>query len=215
MRSGTEATFLGKVRRVTGVVGIVLLACVMLAPGARAHIGETFGHLWNEHIMPKLATPGTINAATNPVDWTKLKNVPSGLADGLDNGVDQAVSAVGGGPNPSSVIQFFGAPATVTVTSTSQRVLVTSDNGFGTALTAASGLNLSICHRQLPSGAITAPSDAWIAGNQLPPNTRVPMGMSRILQLPPGQYKVGLCGTGGSGWNNNDWGSTTALVFST
>jgi hypothetical protein len=39
------------------------------------------------------------------------------------------------------------------------------------------------------------------------------MGMSYILQLPAGQYRVGLCGTGGSGWTNNDWGATTALVF--
>ncbi len=39
------------------------------------------------------------------------------------------------------------------------------------------------------------------------------MGLSRTLQLATGQYLVGLCGTGGTGWNNNDWGSTTALVF--
>jgi hypothetical protein len=31
-------------------------------------------------------TPGTINQATNPVDWTKLRNVPAGIADGTDAG---------------------------------------------------------------------------------------------------------------------------------
>lgn len=37
--------------------------------------------------IPKtdLNGPGTINSATNPVDWTKLKNVPSGFADGIDD----------------------------------------------------------------------------------------------------------------------------------
>src|SRR5688572_22027633 len=30
-------------------------------------------------------TAGTINTASNPVDWTKLKGVPSGFSDGVDN----------------------------------------------------------------------------------------------------------------------------------
>jgi roadblock/LC7 domain-containing protein len=34
----------------------------------------------------ELQLPGTINTLTNPVDWTKLKNVPSGFADGSDDG---------------------------------------------------------------------------------------------------------------------------------
>ncbi len=33
----------------------------------------------------ELTSAGTINAAGNPVDWTRLKNVPAGLADGLDD----------------------------------------------------------------------------------------------------------------------------------
>ena len=32
-----------------------------------------------------LAFPGTINDPTNPVNWTKLKGVPSGIADGVDS----------------------------------------------------------------------------------------------------------------------------------
>lgn len=31
-----------------------------------------------------LNTAGAINTATNPVDWTRLKNVPAGFADGVD-----------------------------------------------------------------------------------------------------------------------------------
>jgi hypothetical protein len=41
-------------------------------------------------IRPLLAGSGTINSPENPVDWTKLKSVPAGLADGLDDGVDRA-----------------------------------------------------------------------------------------------------------------------------
>jgi len=33
----------------------------------------------------ELAAPGTVNASGNPVDWTRLKNVPAGLADGIDD----------------------------------------------------------------------------------------------------------------------------------
>ena len=52
-----------------------------------------------------------------------------------------------------------------------------------------------------------------LLGMQLPASTKVPMGLSKVLQLSPGQYTVGMCGTGGAGWNNNDWGTTSALVF--
>jgi hypothetical protein len=46
----------------------------------------SFRHLWRQHIKPKLSTPGTLNAPGNPVDWTKLKGVPSDFADGVDDG---------------------------------------------------------------------------------------------------------------------------------
>jgi hypothetical protein len=39
------------------------------------------------------------------------------------------------------------------------------------------------------------------------------MGMSKVLTLPPGQYQVGMCGTGGANWTSNEWGATSALVF--
>jgi len=32
----------------------------------------------------QLGRPGTINTTTNPVDWSQIKNVPAGLADGVD-----------------------------------------------------------------------------------------------------------------------------------
>ena len=201
------------IRRVAGSVLAIVLAMIVIAPGAVAHVGTDFGHLWTQHIKPRIATPGTINAATNPVDWTKLKGVPAGMADGLDNAVDQAVGTIGGGPDPSAVAQFFGSPATVTVTSASQRVLVNANSIFGTHGAPAYALNLFICYQPLPSGAVT-PVGNGILGNKLPANTQVPMGMSKMLQLPAGEHRVGLCGTGGVGWDG-DWGTTTALVVTT
>jgi hypothetical protein len=61
------------------VTAAILAGSVMLTP-ATAHVTEDFLHLWSDHIRPRLSTPGTLNSATNPVDWTKLKNVPSNVA---------------------------------------------------------------------------------------------------------------------------------------
>jgi hypothetical protein len=127
------------------------------------------------------------------------------------SGVIQGISATGGGPNPSGTLQFFGAPVTVNVTSPAQRTLVVADNAFGTSGASAGALNLFICYQQ-PPGPVTQTGNG-IIGLQLPASTKTTMGMSRVLQLTPGQYTVGLCGTGGAGWNNNDWGTTSVLVF--
>ncbi len=73
-------------RRITQVAAAACAAALVaaaLAAPAGAHVAGV-RHLFNNHIKPKLATPGTINQANNPVDWTKLKNVPADIADGND-----------------------------------------------------------------------------------------------------------------------------------
>jgi hypothetical protein len=74
-------------RAATLVVASVLLAGAIAGTAS----GGTSGweQVWNQ-IRPLLSNPGTINSPDNPVHWTKLKGVPTGLADGLDNGVDRA-----------------------------------------------------------------------------------------------------------------------------
>lgn len=139
---------------------------------------------------------------------------PQGLAGAQGpSGVVQAVNAIGGGATPSPATQFFGATASVTVTSAAQRILVVADSAFGTLGASASALNLFICHQQ-PPGPVT-PVGNGITGLRLPPNTTTTMGLSKVLQLPvsPNPYLVGMCGTGGAGWNSNEWGTTSALVL--
>lgn len=64
---------------------LVLIALVILAVvPAQGHVTKRFGHLWNTHLKPRLATNGSINDSDNPVDWTKLKDVPLSIADGDD-----------------------------------------------------------------------------------------------------------------------------------
>jgi hypothetical protein len=78
---------------VLAVLSAVAVAGVLMSP-AGAHVTGRFRHLWRIHIKPKLAAPGLINDSRNPVDWTRLKNVPAGLADGTD---DTAAGGGGGG----------------------------------------------------------------------------------------------------------------------
>jgi hypothetical protein len=54
------------------------------------------------HIKPKLVKQGTINANKNPVNWTRLKNVPAGFADGTDDG------GGGGGGDITAVLAGTG-----------------------------------------------------------------------------------------------------------
>jgi hypothetical protein len=69
------------------VVGMVAGSVLLLPAGAHYNPDvQKFGHL-KKHFVAKAAArkPGTINAAKNPVDWTKLKGVPDALADGDDS----------------------------------------------------------------------------------------------------------------------------------
>jgi hypothetical protein len=116
-------------------------------------------------------------------------------------------------PNPDGTVRFLALPVTVTVPP-GAKVLVSSHRAFGTTGSPAGALNLFMCYRS-PGGILPpTPFGNGLINLQLPANSMVTMGFSRILEnLTPGDYEVGLCGTGGAGWNNNDWGSTTALVL--
>ena len=116
-------------------------------------------------------------------------------------------------PNPTSTNRFLAAPATVTVPP-GAKVLVDSHRVFGTAAASASALNLFMCSRVAGSTATPTPKGNGLLGMQFPPYTKATLGFSRIIdELAPGEYEVGLCGTGGANWTSNEWGSTTALVL--
>jgi hypothetical protein len=79
------------IKRRTRVVALVAVSLLFAGAIAGTASGSTLSwqQIWDQ-IRPLLADPGTINSSDNPVHWTKLKGVPAGLADGLDNGVDRA-----------------------------------------------------------------------------------------------------------------------------
>ena len=61
-----------------------------VAPGNHAHLGvySPIAHTHDTDYPKKadLSAAGTINTVSNPVDWTKIKNVPAAFADGTDDG---------------------------------------------------------------------------------------------------------------------------------
>jgi hypothetical protein len=77
-------------RRAPWSLAILAVAILATATPASAHVTNSFDHLWNDHILPLISTnDGQVNQAADPIDWTKLKSVPRGFADGVDNGLTQ------------------------------------------------------------------------------------------------------------------------------
>ncbi len=88
---------MGSVRSRTSLIGTLAIVGLVLGfalSPAQADVTKSFDHLWKQHIKPKISKPGTINVAKNPLEWTKLKNVPTDFADGVD-ATAQGTCAVG------------------------------------------------------------------------------------------------------------------------
>ncbi|MCW5554146.1 MAG: hypothetical protein KIS67_18565 [Verrucomicrobiae bacterium] len=123
----------------------------------------------------------------------------------------------GGGANVTTMNTFLSATVTVTITSPTQRVMVTSHKAFGSTIVGgAANLNLYIGHR--PSGSSVSPTNVGqgVLGNRVAAYTRVPMGLSAVITgLSPGDHEVGLTGYSpeASNWNYNDASYTTATVY--
>lgn len=94
----------------------------------------------NSAALSALASPGTINQSGNPVDWTKLKGVPDGFADGFDRLFGLAARDNSGDTTPSvanlSVLTFGGGGSPMTVTDLEDPVdgqIVTLHRALGAA----------------------------------------------------------------------------------
>jgi hypothetical protein len=77
-----------------------------------------------------LSTAGTINAPGNPVDWTKLKSVPAGFADGTDNaglGDGNSLDAPDGDPQDAIYVEAGGDVVVNEPTTHSARLKIRSE----------------------------------------------------------------------------------------
>jgi hypothetical protein len=144
----------------TGIIGLVglLVAIVFLMTPVDAHVTRSFRHLWRDHIKPKLATAGTINDLTNPVDWTKLKGVPPDFADGVDD-VGGGGGGGGGLHNVTIVTVASGLSAVNTRGDTALCPVGDTIVGGGADLTGLGFPNVAL-DRSEP----TASGDGWVGG---------------------------------------------------
>jgi hypothetical protein len=143
-----------------GILGAALVGT------AGAHVNSKFGHLWKEHIKPKLSKEGTVNTATNPIDWTQLKNVPSEIADGQD-----AVGEGGGGGDITSVAAGAGlsggaesGDATLSVDTSTIQSRVSGACGSSTAVAGVNANGTVTCTEfPAPSLAVISSTSAETA----------------------------------------------------
>lgn len=96
------------------------------------------------------AASGIINTSTNPVDWTLLKNVPAGFADGTDN--------TGGGGGTTITVQEGGSTVVETSTLTFNSAQFTITDSAGKA---------SIVIDTITAGGLMALSTGTNAAGQL------------------------------------------------
>jgi hypothetical protein len=153
------------------VLTSVVVGGILLAP-VSAHVSDKFGHLWKVHIKPKLVKQGTINANKNPVNWTRLKNVPAGFADGTDDG------GGGGGGDITAVLAGTG----LTGGGTSGDVSLALDpgavewthKGYVIAETDFNSDDLKVIGADCPQGSVALGGGAAVVGPDalpIPPTT--------------------------------------------
>jgi len=125
-------------------------------------------------------------------------------------------SAFGGnGGGVIATLDFIGATVNITVTSSTQKILVMSSKALGSTIAGgASGLNIYIGYK-LGTGSVTSVGGG-IFGLQVPQNSRYTFNVSGIITgLAPGTYTVGMVGIASvpANWNNNEYGYVTAVLM--
>ena len=146
--------------RIGAVVAALAVAALLITP-AGAHVTGSFRHLWRDHIKPRLANVGTLNAPTNPVDWTKLKGMPSDFADGID---DTGGGGGGGGGGSNLEVEIVtvstGLGDEPNKDATAQCPLGKVVSGGGAEVPGTTGFKHITLHRSAP----TASGEGWTAG---------------------------------------------------
>jgi hypothetical protein len=127
----------------------------------------------------ELNTTGSLNNASNPVDWTRLKSVPAGLADGTDDvgGTGDGYSLDAADGSPTDVVYVDNA-GNVGVGTTTPKCLLDVHKGSSGSAASLSSTSLLVesnsqanikllspngSFQSITFGAPTNPTAGWIA----------------------------------------------------
>jgi hypothetical protein len=129
------------------------------------------------------------------------------------SGIISAASAAGNAGQPPVVMNFVGPVATVTLTASTQRILIQAQGVFGST-TGASQLNVGVCWKQTTGFNTIAVTQ--LRGLSVPAGGRSAFSVAGMTT--PGSaasYYVGLCAsaTTPAQWDTNGDTSVTALVL--
>jgi hypothetical protein len=98
---------------------------------ANAFADTAHNHDGRYYTEAELSASGAINQAGNPVDWTKLKGVPAGFVDGVDNvgpGDGYSLDAADGSPTDVVYVAGDGNVGIGTTAPTAGRLVVLGSN---------------------------------------------------------------------------------------
>lgn len=133
-------------------------------------------------------------------------------------GIVTSVHTSAFGPNSGGVLgtnDFIGPTVNITVTSSSQKILVMVTKALGSNATGgANNLNIYIGYKLGTNPIQTV--GAGIFGLTAAQGQRLPINISGVITgLAPGTYAVGMVGasTAFANWNNNEYGYVTAVLM--
>jgi len=173
-----------------------LIVAALMGP-AGAHKGG--GHVWKKHVRPKLQNPGAINTATNPVDWTKLKSVPAGFADGVDD-----VGTLDPTVTQSRVNGSCGAGSSIRVINEDGTVECETDDAGGGGVAEVGGVKVAS-----GTGATTTSSTTFVDVPGATLNITVPAGQTMLIVA---EFTAeSSCSGGGAG----EWCSLKTVIGGT
>jgi hypothetical protein len=175
----------------TGAVGsaeiadnAVAIADLAFDPATQGELDTHAGsadHDGRYYTETELNSAGTINTGSNPVDWTRLKNVPADFADGVDDGTG-TVTSVGtgagltGGPITTSgtISVDLAGPGAATTVARSDHDHSLTDNtntaiGEQALLAPSSGGNTGVGRSALAANAAGA-SNTAVGANAMQSN---------------------------------------------
>lgn len=117
-------------------------------------------------------------------------------------------------PSTTGVVEWSGPRAILTITSPLQKVLVTANVVMGASATAGTGLYLYTAFG-LTSETTPTVFGAGSYGLSCPANTRLTYSTTGIISgLTPGVYYFGAAVQVSTlNWNNNEYGSVTAIII--